>query len=93
MLTWILKGCSRHSSLAFLRVSAVRALGIAMLIASSPAKQSAPQFPVFRDITRPAGLAYKITNGDKLSDYLIDINGEELALLTITMMGFKTFIS
>ncbi len=89
MLTWILKGCSRHSSLAFLRVSAVRALGIAMLIASSPAKQSAPQFPVFRDITRPAGLAYKITNGDKLSDYLIDINGEGACFIDYNNDGFQ----
>jgi hypothetical protein len=32
------------------------------------------QLPVFTDITRPAGLAHRIVNGDKLSEYLIDSN-------------------
>src|SRR5260370_1107548 len=51
MLTRILKGWHSHRSFGFLCVSTVPAIGIAILITSSPAKQSAPQFPVFTDIT------------------------------------------
>src|SRR5260370_28438428 len=89
MLTRILKGWHSHRSFGFLCVSTVPAIGIAILITSSPAKQSAPQFPVFTDITRQAGVAYKITNGDKLSDYLIDINGQGACFIDYNNDGFQ----
>src|ERR1700730_13550 len=45
--------------------------------------------PVFTDITRQAGLAYKIVNGDKLSEYLIDINGQGACFLDYNNDGFQ----
>jgi enediyne biosynthesis protein E4 len=48
-----------------------------------------PRLPVFTDITRQAGLAYKIVNGDKLSEYLIDINGQGACFLDYNNDGFQ----
>ena len=35
--------------------------------------------PVFTDVTREAGVAYKITCGDEVTEYLIDVNGQGAA--------------
>src|SRR5438034_6525082 len=35
--------------------------------------------PVFTDVTREAGMAYKITCGDEVTEYLIDVNGQGAA--------------
>jgi hypothetical protein len=44
---------------------------------------------VFTDITRQAGLTHKIINGDKLSEYLIDINGQGACFLDYNNDGFQ----
>src|SRR4029077_7305925 len=43
----------------------------------------------FTDITRQAGLTHKIINGDKLSEYLIDINGQGACFLDYNNDGFQ----
>ena len=44
---------------------------------------------VFTDITRKAGVAYRITNGDRLSEYLIDINGQGACFIDYNNDGFQ----
>ena len=39
----------------------------------------ATSLPVFTNVTQKAGLAYKITCGDEVTEYLIDVNGEGAA--------------
>jgi hypothetical protein len=56
---------------------------------SSLGANHSTHLPVFRDITRQAGLAYKIINGDKLSEYLIDINGQGACFLDYNNDGFQ----
>lgn len=42
-------------------------------------KHAAKRLPVFKEITKQAGLAYKIICGDEVTDFLIDVNGEGAA--------------
>ena len=48
--------------------------------------------PIFTDITRQAGLAHKIVNGDKQSEYLIDINGQGACFLDYDNDGFQDIL-
>jgi hypothetical protein len=56
---------------------------------SHPKDNLSTSVPSFTDITRQAGVAYKITNGDKLSEYLIDINGEGACFIDYNNDGFQ----
>src|SRR5213593_1424275 len=51
---------------------------LAFLLAS---RFSAPidHLPVFTDVTKQAGIRYKIICGDEVTDFLIDVNGEGAA--------------
>src|SRR5436309_16117131 len=44
-----------------------------------PADGVEKRLPVFTDITRQAGVAYKIICGDEVIEYLIEVNGEGAA--------------
>jgi hypothetical protein len=90
MASSLLKGESRRGFVGFLSSVAILASGAWALVTSSQAvvNQSA-HLPVFTDITRQAGVAYKITNGDKLSEYLIDINGEGACFVDYNDDGFQ----
>ena len=47
-----------------------------------PQNDKAPeQLPTFTEIAKQAGLAYRITCGDEVTEYLIDVNGEGAAFL------------
>ena len=48
---------------------------------SSDAGPGGRPFPVFKDVTQKAGLAFRITCGDEVTEYLIDVNGEGAAFL------------
>jgi enediyne biosynthesis protein E4 len=52
-----------------------------LLSNQSPTKLNSvdPTLPVFTDVTKRAGVAYRITCGDEVTDYLIDVNGEGAA--------------
>jgi hypothetical protein len=56
---------------------------------SSPVTNPSARLPVFTNITRQAGLAHKIINGDNLSEYLIDINGQGGCFLDYNNDGFQ----
>jgi hypothetical protein len=56
---------------------------------SPPGVNRSARLPVFTDITRQAGLAHKIVNGDKLSEYLIDVNGQGACFLDYNNDGFQ----
>lgn len=56
---------------------------------SPPGVDHSAHVPIFTDITRPSGLAHKIINGDKLSEYLIDINGQGACFLDYNNDGFQ----
>lgn len=45
--------------------------------------------PVFTDITRQSGLAFRITNGDADTEFLIDVNGQGACLLDFNHDGFQ----
>ncbi len=45
--------------------------------------------PVFTDITRQAGLNMKIVNGDEMTQYLIDVNGEGACFLDYNNDGYQ----
>src|SRR6266567_6539558 len=45
--------------------------------------------PVFTDISQQAGLNMKIINGDEMTDYLIDVNGEGACFLDYNIDGFQ----
>src|SRR4026209_1046220 len=47
----------------------------------SPARGTSDHLPVFTEIAKQAGLAYRITCGDEVTEYLIDVNGEGAAFL------------
>jgi enediyne biosynthesis protein E4 len=44
-----------------------------------PANGVENSLPVFTDVTKQAGVAYKIICGDEVTDFLIDVNGEGAA--------------
>ena len=69
-------------------IAALTSGGWAVTASHSRANQPA-HMPVFTDITREAGVAYKMTNGDKLSEYLIDINGEGACFIDYNNDGFQ----
>ncbi len=45
--------------------------------------------PVFTDVTRDAGVAYKITCGDEVTEYQIDVNGEGAAFFDYNNDGYQ----
>jgi enediyne biosynthesis protein E4 len=45
------------------------------------AGESRDRLPVFTEIAKQAGVAYRITCGDEVTDYLIDVNGQGAAFL------------
>jgi hypothetical protein len=45
----------------------------------SPGGGSLDHLPVFTEIAKQAGVAYRITCGDEVTEYLIDVNGEGAA--------------
>jgi enediyne biosynthesis protein E4 len=47
----------------------------------SPGGGSLDHLPVFTEIAKQAGVAYRITCGDEVTEYLIDVNGEGAAFL------------
>jgi enediyne biosynthesis protein E4 len=47
----------------------------------SPASGTSDHLPVFTEIAKQAGVAYRITCGDEVTEYLIDVNGEGAAFL------------
>src|SRR5258708_22662708 len=58
-------------------------------VPSRPAVDLSAHVPNFTDITLQAGLAHNIINGDKLSEYLIDINGQGACFLDYNNDGFQ----
>src|SRR6266851_3231756 len=84
-----LKGKSRRGLVGFLSAVAVLMSGAwGQVNSSPPGVNHSGHLPVFTDITRQAGLAHKIINGDKLSEYLIDINGQGACFLDYNNDGF-----
>src|SRR5438552_1022874 len=71
--------------------AAVGALGVAN--AGSPAElspsQGATALPVFKEISQQAGLTMKIIDGDELTEYLTDVNGEGACFLDYDNDGFQ----
>ena len=47
------------------------------------------RLPVFTDVTREAGVAYKITCGDEVTEYQIDVNGEGAAFFDYDNDGYQ----
>lgn len=79
---------SRRSFASLLCGSAV-CLGVWVSETSQAHQNLLPHLPVFTDITRQSGLTYKITNGDRLSEYLIDINGTGACFIDYDNDGFQ----
>src|SRR5262245_3853888 len=48
---------------------------------NSPINGTSERLPVFTEIAKQAGVAYRITCGDEVTEYLIDVNGEGAAFL------------
>ena len=55
---------------------------------SSPSKDAAA-LPVFKEISQQAGLTMKIVDGDELTEYLTDVNGEGACFLDYDNDGFQ----
>src|SRR5438034_8672350 len=52
------------------------------------ARLSTDHLPTFTDITKQAGISCKITCGDKVTDFLIDVNGEGAAFFDYDNDGY-----
>jgi len=86
----IRKGQNRMGRVGLLVAAAVLTSGGSGQVNPTPlGVDHSPHLPVFTDITRQAGLARKIINGDKLSEYLIDINGQGVCFLDYNNDGFQ----
>lgn len=46
-----------------------------------PSEQTGQPLPIFTEIAKKAGVDYRITCGDEVTDYLIDVNGQGAAFL------------
>ncbi|PYV44366.1 MAG: hypothetical protein DMG06_06770 [Acidobacteria bacterium] len=57
--------------------------------AVAPGNGAEKPLPVFTDITKPAGVAYKIICGDEVTEYLIDVNGEGAAFVDYNNDGYQ----
>src|SRR6266478_5465198 len=85
-----LKSKSRRGLVGFLSaVSFLMSGAWGQVKSLPPGVNHSVHLPVFTDITRQAGLAHKIINGDKLSEYLIDINGQGACFLDYNNDGFQ----
>ena len=85
-----LEGQGRMDLFRFLSIVAVLVSGASGQVKSSPpGVNPSLHLPVFTDITRQAGLARKIINGDRLSEYLIDINGQGACFLDYNNDGLQ----
>jgi hypothetical protein len=79
----------RWSSL--LAIAAVVTIADRSLVRSAdpaPAKAAIP-LPVFADITRQAGLNMKIIDGDEMTEYLTDVNGEGACFFDYNNDGYQ----
>jgi hypothetical protein len=81
---WVRWVCLLAFSITFLiaGLSQLRSAGL------RAAKPSLP-LPVFTDISRQAGLNMKIIDGDELTEYLIDVNGEGACFIDYNNDGFQ----
>src|SRR5438552_2156380 len=57
--------------------------------AVAPGNGAEKPLPVFTDITKPAGVAYKIICGDEVTEYWIDVNGEGAAFVDYNNDGYQ----
>jgi hypothetical protein len=77
---WIRCSCLLAASLGLLMV--------ARAVVNSVQPTSIP-LPVFTDITRQAGINMKLINGDKTTEYLVDVNGLGACFLDYNNDGFQ----
>jgi hypothetical protein len=89
----ILKGQNRMCRVCFLAAVTVMTSDVSGQVKSSPGAHHSDHLPAFTDITRQAGLTRKIINGDKLSEYLIDINGQGACFLDYNERWFPGHFS
>jgi len=59
------------------------------LEARGPVAGDIPPLPVFTEITRQAGLNHKIVNGDEVTEYLIDVNGQGACFFDYNNDGYQ----
>ncbi len=69
------KACSTLTSLLVLSLLAVSQTPQAVPPSNGPGA-----LPVFTEIAKQAGVAYRITCGDEVTEYLIDVNGQGAGL-------------
>ena len=69
-------GVNRFLIQSFLLLAA---LTVASLSQQQKAGNASPSLPVFKDVTKEAGVDYRITCGDEVTEFLIDVNGEGAA--------------
>jgi hypothetical protein len=55
----------------------------------SSTRQVEQEMPTFTDITKKAGLDYRITCGDEINEYLIDINGQGACFIDYDNDGYQ----
>ena len=80
----------------FARGTSVSVVLAALCLAGLSAPRAAKQpesvstaLPLFTDVTEQAGLARKITCGDEVTEYLIDVNGQGACLFDYDNDGFQ----
>ena len=79
----------RRSSLCVAIVAIAIAAHTLVKSANQPFAGVPVPLPVFTDITRQAGLTMKIVDGDEMTQYLIDVNGEGACFLDYNNDGYQ----
>ena len=83
-LSWV-RWSGLLAAAGFVLIAGLRHVGSA----GPGTERSAISVPVFTDISRQAGLTMKIIDGDEMTEYLTDVNGEGACFIDYNNDGFQ----